>query len=298
MRVEQIIRCIEDGIDWLWRMRNPDNGWGDHLWWPSAVSTSIEAMQGLLRSGVPPDDPRIRESVSFVVGHVQRKSYAILKETRNLSFPFHLLHELRSEPHGSWVEPLIPELLRYRLKDQAWPLKPEQKNPNVFDTAFAVRALSYVHQDVESSVRWLVNAQGKDGGWPFYVGQKSQVASTCHAIIALLEAGVKNDSTPIRRGVDFIKANQGKESWGLSWEDDPLHGHDKWFHYNRPWVLLTLLMNGEDLQSNYVIDAAEGIIKDQHYSGGWKIFRDYDTFVWATGNSLMALAEYLSALRS
>jgi squalene cyclase len=292
MKAKEVTRAIEDGVDWLWRIRNPDKAWGDHLWWPSAVSTSIEAMQGLLRSGVLRDDPRIEESVSFVVSHVVKKSYSVLKETRNLAFPFHLLHELGLKPRKSWIEPLIPELRRYELRNHAWPLRPKDKNANIFDTAFAVRALTYAHQDSVESVRWLLHAQRKDGGWPFYANQDSQVASTCHALIALLESGQKKDSDSIRRGIEFVKSNQGRESWGLSWEDDPLHGHDKWFHYNRPWVLLALIMSGEDLLSKYVIDAVNRIIADQHFSGGWRIFEDHDTFVWATGNSLMALAEY------
>jgi squalene cyclase len=156
-----------------------------------------------------------------------------------------------------------------------------------------MRALQLHERDSEEVVRgasYLLKRQNADGGWGFYDGNPSDPACTAHAMLGLLESGSEASSEAMLGAARYLLSEQLPDgSWEISWEEDPMHHHDKWFHFTTPWAILALSKGKIRASQSRLESAIDALIRSQEETGGWRALEGYDPFTWATGNALMAL---------
>jgi hypothetical protein len=96
----------------------------------------------------------------------------------------------------------------------------------LFRHALAVQALAVAQEPIpEKAITAIVETQGRDGGWTWYVPvtrtANSDVDSTAHMLKTLLAAGVPATSTVISEAVAFLAAHQREDGgWGLNGQAD------------------------------------------------------------------------------
>jgi len=151
--------------------------------------------------------------------------------------------------------------------------------PDTDDTSSAILALLSLggHDGIRGGVRWLLDVQNTDGGWPTFCRgwgklpfDKSSPELTAHAMTALA-ASCKNDSAvdrAVRRGLAYLgRAQRDDGSWVPLWfgnqsapgKLNPVIGT------SLVLAALAQLNAGEQMRSkgvNYLVDA-------QNDDGGW-----------------------------
>ena len=83
--------------------------------------------------------------------------------------------------------------------------------PLVNSTIWGVLALRAVGRPGGPSVRYLIRAQHRSGGWAWYLGGMPDSNDTAAAIQALRAAGVGTRSRPIRRGLSYLRRLQQRD---------------------------------------------------------------------------------------
>ena len=281
-------------MDWLWGCRNVDYGWADHAVGPSAASNTCEIITGMQRCGLTYESPVVKESVGYVVKQLQDLGRNIVKETRNLSLPIVLLGDLGLKKKGFGLEGGTELLKKYQRSEGGWPLRPQEETCNAFDTSFERRAL-HPHdgysKEMNQATSYVVKKQNNDGGWGFYHGTPSNPACTAHVLLGLLEADLGVYPEVMKKAAIYLSEKQLSDgSWEICWEEDPMHNHDKWFHFTAPWATIALSNNKINAPISRIGRAIEILIRSQEETGGWRVLEGYDPFTWATGNALMALS--------
>jgi len=235
----------------------------------------------------------MQESLKYVKGQLASLTEGVTKETRNLSLPLIALGEFGYTGEEPSIRPGLELLKQYQLQQGGWPLRPNEQMPNHFDTSLAIRALYLVEgarsEPMLRGVDYLIGAQNSDGGWGFYSEQKSDTACTAHAVVCLAEVGGRRSGPTLSKAAAFLARRQKEDgSWDVSWEDDPMHHHDKWFHFSTPFALLGLSSAGK-VKKSTLDRGFSSLVRGQDDSGAWRLLGGYDPFTWATGNALMAL---------
>jgi squalene-hopene/tetraprenyl-beta-curcumene cyclase len=153
--------------------------------------------------------------------------------------------------------------------------------PDADDTAGAIIALATLDQreGIEAGVRWLLDLQNRDGGWPTFCRgwgklpfDQSAPDLTAHALRALLAAGTAAATSSTRRaiqaGMDYLRRSQQPDG---SWR--PL-----WFgNQDAPGQTNPVLGTSRVLQALEIVDsrgplAAGGVkflLGCQNADGGW-----------------------------
>ncbi|MCX8044220.1 MAG: hypothetical protein N3B18_08855 [Desulfobacterota bacterium] len=165
---------------------NNDKGWcssgGSSS--PSSVRATSLALLGLLRSGVPPQDSRIAQAVSWLM--TKRGTDKLWDTIENSSRCLLVLKMM-----GSYAQELTESaraLVASRNSDGGWG-KPDSTTT---DTAWAVMGLNQLEasrQEVGHGVIWLVAAQNSDGGWAALPGIPASATRYTGAVVWAL-AGV------------------------------------------------------------------------------------------------------------
>jgi squalene cyclase len=235
----------------------------------------------------------MQDSLSFIIAQLTALTEGVTKETRNLSLPLIVLGELGYKGKEPSLEPGLNLLKKYQNEQGGWPLRPNEQLCNHFDTSFAIRAFYLLEgaksESMVKGVNYLLRNQNPDGGWGFYPKQKSDTACTAHVTSCLAEAKVKRAAASLSKAATFLVRRQRRDgSWDVSWEDDPMHHHDKWFHFSTPFALLGLSSVGK-VKKTLLDRGFQSLVKEQDDSGGWTVLEGYDPFTWGTGNALMAL---------
>jgi ankyrin repeat protein len=110
----------------------------------------------------------------------------------------------------SWLEDSIPQ----NTEDQVFRL-------------FGLRWADATSSLVESARRELLATQGADGGWAQVPWLGSDAYATGSALVALAQAGLDPNSTPYRRGVEYLLNTQLADgSWHV-----PTRAHRTQFHF-------------------------------------------------------------------
>lgn len=102
-----------------------------------------------------------------------------------------------------------------RNKDGGWGYLPDKRSCTE-STAWSVIFLDEVQEesaDVKRGVKWLIQAQNRDGGWPNFKNHPSDIR-TAHAIYALSGFGEEHDR--IHRGIRWLKFNR-RLTGGWAW---------------------------------------------------------------------------------
>jgi hypothetical protein len=302
--VENVERVTQRAIDWLMRVRNPDFGWGDHANTKSAASCTSESVIGFARCRMDMQSRSVQECLSLLRDHISKRTPGVTKETRNAALPLLAVIEGGDAPSSELVQRQAEVVRNYRIGPEGWPLKPDEKICNILDSALALKSLVYSKKieaaELLEAKKWFYRKQRSDGGWPFYIDEdRSNLACTAHVAHTLIEAGETAETTGVKSAIQYLLRNRNaKGGWDVNWEDDPLHNHAKWFHYNSPFAMLVLLQSGFDPKSDDVRRGVESILADDDGEGGWKPLEDYESFTWASANAIMPLGEYTKLIRA
>ncbi len=182
---------------------------------------------------------------------------------------------------GDWVE------RRRGLRPGGWPFEyANDYYPDVDDTAVVAIALDRMDREkfrvnVERAAEWILGMQSKNGGWGSFDADNnydylnhipfadhgalldpptSDVTARCIGMLAQLDRNTYAE--PIRRGIDFLKAEQETDgSWFGRWGTNYVYG---------TWsVLCALNAVGEDMQASYIRKSVDWLKARQGDDGGW-----------------------------
>lgn len=297
-------------IDWAWRIRNPDRGWGRAKDAPSTFSDSAELLFGLIRAGMSPVDKRMIESITFVKNRYlsSDKSHPPYSDwtTKPHAFKYHmfvalLLLESGSPREDNALLAAVKSLGDYRSGD-GWCSDKDASETNVYDTVYAINALTRLdsHDYPLATARsWLESIQNKDGGWGFVAGERSNPACTALAISTL----VHGDS--VAKGVRWLKEKQLEEGrWRITYELGMGHA-DAYLYNSTGYALNALMLAGEDPRSDSVQKAVRYLLDIQSKEGGWYLVGEeklmppcekLQALVYISAQAVNGLREYLRCL--
>lgn len=196
-----------------------------------------------------------------------------------------LSQEVRT--HGDWsqkVKDVAPGGWAFEYANAAY--------PDVDDTAVALMVLAPLRGDpkwqakgidgaVERATDWMLAMQCAGGGWAAFDKDNDaailtkipfcdfgeaidppSVDVTGHVLEALGALGYTQDHPAVRRGLDFIRAEQEPEgSWFGRWGVN--------FIYGTAAALPALKAVGEDMRADHVVRAADWVRACQNGDGGW-----------------------------
>jgi squalene-hopene/tetraprenyl-beta-curcumene cyclase len=225
----------------------------------SPVWDTVYAMFALGEAGVSRDDPRMIAAADWVL-----KKQVTHKGDWSVKNP-------KTAP-GGWY---------FEFNNEFY--------PDVDDTAQVNLALKHVdhpngryqHDSMQRAIDWVLSMQCKDGGWASFDKDNTRmvfqyvpfadhnamldpptVDITGRVIEMLVACGYRPDHAAIRRGVEFIKAQQESDgSWFGSWGVNYIYGTFL--------CLRGLEAAGEDPHEACVQQAAEWLRSIQNPDGGW-----------------------------
>lgn len=161
---------------------------------------------------------------------------------------------------------------------------------------WAMLALESVGQDVDSlSVNWLIGQQSDAGGFAFdnKEGQAGpDTNTTALAIQALIGAGEKPTSAPVKKALNWLKTQQNKDG-GFPFVTPSAYGTDS-DASSTAWVIQALLAANQDIEGKTWVKAAVTpmgfLMSLQNANGAF----NYQSIV--PGDSLIATYQAVPAL--
>lgn len=164
--------------------------------------------------------------------------------------------------------------------------------PDVDDTALALLVLSRVrnssgslrpriNEAIERGITWALGMQSANGGWAAFDRDNTKriistipfcnfgealdppsVDVTAHLLEALASLGFTTDHPAVRRGLDFILAEQEDDgSWFGRWGVNHIYGVGA--------VLPALEALHQDMNAPHIRKAARWLVERQNADGGW-----------------------------
>jgi hypothetical protein len=220
----QVLASIERGVAFLKREQQPRGNWNEFPGYDGGV-TSLCAL-ALLNSGVPADDPTVRQALNYIRSLQPDKTYTVSLQTMALCAAEPKKDMLQIRRNIKWLE---EKQIKEGQRKGAWSYPgPAGDNSN---SQFAVLAL-YDGQRVGVEVSretWMLAAkywsetQNDDGSWGYVYGDAGTGSMTCAGIgglaicLAALESGdatVRNgnvvccrpheDNDQLDRGIDWL----------------------------------------------------------------------------------------------
>jgi squalene-hopene/tetraprenyl-beta-curcumene cyclase len=152
--------------------------------------------------------------------------------------------------------------------------------PDVDDTSGAIIAIRELGQNdrVKIGMRWLLELQNSDGGWPTFCRgwgklpfDKSAPDLTAHALRALAECDPNKIHSPeraIRKGLKYLyNVQQSDGSWIPLW-----FGNQGTSQRSNPVIGTSLVLRALEILDRHGPQAARGVqylLKTQNADGGW-----------------------------
>ncbi|MFH1654236.1 MAG: squalene--hopene cyclase, partial [Pseudomonadota bacterium] len=220
------------GLEWLLSMQNDDGGWGAF-----DKNQTLELVNRIPFSDhgacLDPSTPDITaRMIEFLAGHGYDKNYKPIKK----ALKFLWKHQ---EKFGGWFG--------------RWGIN------YIYGTWCVLTALKDLNWDmneerVKRAVTWLKSAQLQDGGWgespesykekKFVSLKRSTASQTAWALMGL-NAGAKDETKVIQRGVDFLLNTRRKTDGGWDERDYtgtgfPGHFYIRYHGYRHYFPLLAL----------------------------------------------------------
>ena len=199
----QVISAIDRGIAYLKRDQQPRGHWGELPGYDGGVTALCTL--ALLNSGVPADDPVVREGIAYLRGLELDKTYTISLQTMVLCAAKPQEDMLIIRRNVKWLED-------HQIKDGprkgCWSYPgPGGDNSNA---QFAVLAL-YDAQRVGAEVSrdtWVLaadywrNTQNEDGSWGYVPGDAGTGSMTCAGIggLAVSSAALESGDAAVENG--------------------------------------------------------------------------------------------------
>lgn len=222
------------------------------------------AAHALMEAGAPPDDPKLKAALDWLLD----------KEIRDVK--------------GDWI------FRRPHLKPAGWAFQyANDYYPDVDDTAVVGMAM-HRHGDpkyrpaIWRAADWILGMQSSNGGWGafdpenehYYLNSipfadhgalldppTEDVTARCVSFLA--QIGYAPDHPALKKALAYLKREQQPDgSWWGRWGANYVYG---------AWsVLCALNALGEDMKQNYIQRAVEYLKRKQAEDGGWG--EDLDTY--------------------
>lgn len=309
---------LERALNWAWRIRNHDNGWGPKPYTISQIHDHSELFYPLLTTVLDSSSQFARESMSYIHNYFEkgtwRNGIPDNELSRRIVWTTLCLLERGEAKDLELADKALTALGRYREDGKGWASFPGYRS-NVDVTFLNILAhmkKGIAEKEVQDAARWISSIQNPDGGWGFYEGTISDYKPTAVCLLALLQTN--GDKNVIKKAAQWLLDNQLESGrWHLSYEPDIALGNKRlggklnpgniFFQFSTPWSLLALLKSGENSSSPPIQTATRYLLEIQDQGGGWSFCsreEGYNLYskemilaTWATGASLLALHEYL-----
>ncbi len=269
-------RSAASALGWLSAARNADGGYGASPGSGSSPALTGWAVLGLEAAGRNPLDlgPAGRTPVDFL-----RRRVRTLRSTGDLERTILALEAAGVGPRGFGGQDLVGNLRSRRGGDGSYE---DEVNLTAFGV-LAMRSAGASASSVRSSVRWLVKAQGDDGGWGFQAGVGSDPDSTGAALQGIVAGG--GGGRTLARGVRYLRRDQNPDGgWALG-------GSGPSNSQSTAWAIQGLLAAGF---SPAAVKARgktglDYLASEQSADGHYRYSSSSDqTPVWVTGQALLA----------
>jgi hypothetical protein len=323
-------QSIEKGINWAWAGTGPDGIWSRTIYNPiykpgSSWTDSSELLYGMLLAGANPADARVKKAANTIKeafsgtyeqgsteGHKWKKQYQRFR--KNIYVGLVLLST--NDKSCREFEEVTSSLKTQRVGNTGW-TDGDPLEANIYNTCIALEFLSKAgmdHRAQEEGRRWLASAQYRDGGWGWWMGERSNATCTGMAAMHLLNT---EHHDAAKKGVEWLLRTRrvlDEGRWPLAYEAGgdqdgslvSMLGHaDAYIHFSTAHAVRTLTRSGMDINSPAIQDAIKYLIAIQKPDGGWGATgweRQYSpcdktiSIVYFTGHALIALDEYLKRL--
>jgi len=159
--------------------------------------------------------------------------------------------------------------------------------PNVNSTMWGILALRQAGEKApRGSIRYLIRAQRRSGGWGWFPGGAPDSNDTAAAIEALRSAGVTGK--PIRRGLAYLLRLRNRDG---GFELTPGRGSDA---QSTAWAVQAFVAAGRAVPQGSIAY----LLRLRRTDGSFRYSRQYATTpVWVTAQVLPALARKPFPLR-
>lgn len=289
----------QKGFDWLTKNQNPDGGWGGECGLPSYLDATYIAMTVLRASSSAMDEGRtIYRAEKYLDSHpgdihrlgkllnacvtgdfsqVAAGPVRALKVIANLAVLLpKLARRLLGYMHESMYvialglthqkKSMLDQIVNRRATRSLEALWDAQGGrwvaPGLVLIGLAKFCDNVVEKDIlNKAFNWVRESQNADGGWGWC--PHGQFITTPLAVLALLDAELSPQSTPIKNATAWIKQQWAVEgAWGAH-SAAPPDADDT------ACALLALLRAGEPQNSFYIQGAVTFLKKDQLANGSW-----------------------------
>lgn len=293
---QEVTESISKGANYLLEVQHEDAGWGITETRESNPMDTSEALMGLIRSGVSLENGQVKRGLEYVKAMILKENAGLLVASRDYAWPIALLGEARAKLQNEFIQSVLWMLDDFRVKGKGWGTW-KGDTSKVYDTSLILFAISKLQDLIPFSLaepsNWLVSSQNNDKGLGAYEGAETALHSTCLSTFAIYRINPKEKAF-LRSAVDFIASKQEADgSWPNTEEYLEIYKGERFLYYNTPWAIMSSLLY-ENLVSPKVDKGVAFLLRTQDSSGGWAPQRNEKISAYATGNSLMALSEYLS----
>ena len=236
-----------------------------HAWhnWPVSDCTA-EALLGLLASGTPVSDSRVRLAADFIV------------RCQNHDGGFGSFEAKRTRANLDWINP--SEIFGESTTETSFPECTGSSLAALGEALPRLRAMdpqselvARVERALARGEAFLRKAQRPDGAWPGNWGV-GDVYGTWFGIRGLRAAGAPAHDPAMRAAVAFLLRHQRADgAWGEAPESclgDPVVAHAEGQVVHTAWGLLALIDAGSQ-RRDAMRAAAEYLARHQHADGSW-----------------------------
>lgn len=192
---------LQNALAYLRTLQNDDGGFsnpGEE----SAVSNTQWAVMALVAAG---EDPHAWKKSGYSPIEYLRANADRLLGSTDYERMILALVAAGENPRDFAGHDFVAELKTRYLKEDG------QFSDFIYTTIWGILALSAVGEDVSASVAWLKAHQNEDGGFAWAWGEKSDYDDTAAAIMALIAAGERADSTVIQKALEYLKTGQNED---------------------------------------------------------------------------------------
>ncbi len=272
--------AVEAAKNYILQTQNKDGSW------EGSVSETIYAVLALYRTGYSADNQTVRLALNYVVNG-QRKDgsfHGFRWSTWNTAHSIIALREANLDKNHPRLVKGAEWLISAQNQDGGWSWD-KSLGSATGETANVIKALNNVdlgknnslkNESLDKGIKYLLNMQNNDGGWPSFERNNSGDPSipdySGYVLQALAESGYDYNSPSVKKGITWLQQTQTKDGTWLGC----------WFYaytYGTSQVITALkaVNNSSEEDDVYMKKAIDWLKSHQNPDGGWG--EDYLSFL-------------------